>query len=121
MSTKVKKQGHYELFETDNGNRILSLNNQDWYALIKGQQGDIIVHSDSDHQKKKSLQKGDFYLADFENEPDFNDIPHLFLQKEDRFEEMILPNGLPTKSDKQKKVIYTDELVSGEMLREHVG
>ena len=117
---KVQNQGQYELFETTKDHQILSLNNKEWYALVEGEKGDIIVHSDSDHKKKQSLQKGQFYLADFEDEPDFNDIPHLFLQNNDQYQEFILPNGLPTKSDHQKKLIRSDKTVPEEKIREQV-
>ena len=117
---KIQNKGQYEIFETTKGHQILSLNDKEWYALVKGQKGDIIVHSDSDHKKKKTLQKGQFYLADFEDEPDFNDIPHLFLQKDKQYQELILPQGLPTKSDHQKKLIRSDEKVSEDKIREKV-
>lgn len=117
---RVQKQGQYEMFETTKGHQILSLNEKEWYALVEGEKGDIIVHSDSDHKKRKSLQKGQFYLVDFEDEPDFNDIPHLFLQKSSRFQELILPQGLPTKSDHQKKLIRSDKTVPEDKVREQV-
>ena len=120
MNKTLKKQGHYELFETTKGHQILTLDEQDWFALIKTNQGELIVRSDSDHEKKKTLQEGDFYLADFQDDPDFNDIPHLFLQEEDQYGELILPNGLPTSQDHQKKLIRTDEKFSADKVKQHV-
>ena len=120
MNKTLKKQGHYELFETTKGHQILTLDEQDWFALIKTNQGELIVRSDSDHEKKKTLQEGDFYLADFHDDPDFNDVPHLFLQEEDQYGELILPNGLPTSQDHQKKLIWTDEKFSEDKIKEHV-
>jgi hypothetical protein len=116
----IMNQGHYELFETSNGNQILVFNNEEWYALVEGEKGDIIVHSDSDHEKKKTLQEGKFYLADFEDDPDFRDMPHLLLQREDEYQEFILPNGLPTQGDHQKKLIRSDKPVSVDKVKEHV-
>jgi len=112
MSIKVEDTGQYELCETTNGNRILVLNDELWFAWVEGQQGEILVHTDSDHEKDHTIQEGQFYLADFEDDPKYQDNPHLFLQKEDRFEEAILPNGLPTEQDKQKKIVATDETVA---------
>ena len=120
MKKTLKKQGHYELFETTKGHQILTLDEQDWFALIKTNQGELIVRSDSDHEKKKTLQEGDFYLADFHDDPDFNDVPHLFLQEENQYGELILPNGLPTSQDHQKKLIRTDEKFSTNKIKEHV-
>lgn len=120
MSNELKKQGTYELFKTTEGHQILHLNEQNWYALVEGQQGQILVYSDSNHKKDKTLQKGEFYLADFEDDPEFRDIPHLFLKQGDQFKEYILPNGLPTGNDKQKKVIETKELLSEKKVKGHV-
>lgn len=120
MRGKVKKHGHYELFETTNGNQILDLDHKNWYALVEGQKGDLIIHSNSDHQKKQTLHQGEYYLADFQNDPEFRDIPHLFLEKGRKFLEFVLPNGLPTKSNHQKKLIRTDELLDKGKVKEHV-
>ena len=116
----IINEGQYELFETTKGHQILSLNDDTWYALVEGEKGDIIVKSDSDHEKRKTLQKGKFYLADFEDDPNFNDVPHLFLQEEDEYKEYVLPNGLPTGSDHQKKLIRSDNKVSEDKIREQV-
>jgi hypothetical protein len=115
-SVKVEDEGHYELFETTNGNRILVLNGERWFAWVEGQQGEILVHSDSDHEKDHTIQQGEFYFVDFEDDPNYQDNPHLFLQKDDHFEEAILPEGLPTEQDKQKKIVATDETVPQEEL-----
>src|SRR5215212_6267156 len=112
MSVKVEDKGHYELFETTNGNHILVLTDERWSPWVEGQQGEILVHTDSDHEKDHTIQEGQFYFVNFEDDPKFQDNPHLFLQKGDRFEEAILPNGLPTEQDHQKKIVDTDETVS---------
>ncbi len=111
MPAEVRDQGGYELFETTGGHRILVLNGERWFAWVEGQQGEILVHSDSDHEKDHTIQEGKFYLLDFESDPNYQDNPHLFLQREDSFQELIVPNGLPTKQDHQKKVVGTDKTV----------
>jgi len=108
MPVKVQEQGHYELFNTTHQHRILVLNDKQWFAWVQGQQGEILVHSDADHQKQHTLQTGQFYLVDFEDDPTYKDMPHLFLQTDDRYDEVMLPNGLPTEQDHQKKVVKTD-------------
>lgn len=120
MRGTVKKHGHYELIETTKGHQVLNLDNKEWYALVEGQQGGLVVHSDSDHEKKKTLQEGEFFLADFKDDPEFQDMPHLFLEQGSHYLELILPNGLPTKSDHQKKLIRTDEQVPKNKVKEHV-
>lgn len=121
MAIRVQEQGTYELFETTNGNRILVLGEgEQWYAWVEGQQGEILVQSDADHERHRTLQQGRFYLADFEDDPMYRDIPHLFLEKEGRFQEVVLPNGLPTAQDAQKKIIATDRLLGGDELESHL-
>lgn len=120
MTVKIDDKGDYELFETTRGHRILVLNGERWFAWVEGQQGEILVHTDSDHEKDHTIQEGEFYLADFEDDPNYRDMPHLFLQNEDRFEELILPNGLPTEQDKQKKIVSTDETVPQDELTSHL-
>src|SRR5690554_5100281 len=121
MSSKTKSTGRYELFKSTKGNDILHLKRIGWYALVEGQKGEIIVHSDSNHQKERNLQEGVYYyIADFEGDPDFNDVPHLFLEKGEKFKEYILPNGLPASKDKQKKIITSKRLVSKEKVESHL-
>lgn len=121
MSANVKDRGNYELFETTHGHRILVLDGEKWFAWVEGQQGEILVHSDSDHKKDHTIQEGDFYLAEFEDDPEFrNNQPHLFLQKGDEFQELIVPNGLPTERDNQKKVVSTDETVAKDKLKDRM-
>ncbi len=121
MSINVEDKGNYELFETTHGHRILVLNDEQWFAWVEGQKGEILVLSDSDHEKDYTIQEGDFYLADFEDDPKFqNNNPHLFLQEGNRFRELIVPNGFPDQHDDQKKVVNTDETVGKDELKEHL-
>lgn len=122
MSADVKDKGDYELFETTRGHRILVLNGERWFAWVEGDQGELLVHSDSDHEKDHTIQEGQFYLADFQDDPKFQDNqPHLFLQKGDEFQELIVPNGLPTERDHQKKVVSTNDTVPRDDLTDHLG
>jgi len=120
MRGKLEKEGRYDLFETTEGNQILNLNDKNYFAVVEGQRGDILVGTNADHQKKKTIKKGQFYLANFNNDPEFSDIPHLFLQEGKKFREWILPNNYPTKNDYQKKLIRTSDLVSKSKVEEHV-
>ncbi len=121
MSANVRAKGNYELFETTHGHRILVLNDKQWYAWVEGQKGEILFLSDSDHEKGHTVQEGEFYLAEFEDDPEFrNNQPHLFLQKGNGFQELIVPNGLPTENDNQKRVVSTDETVAKDDLKDHL-
>ena len=120
MRGKLKEEGNYELFKTTNGNDILNLDDNNFYALVKGQQGDIIVASDADHKKEKTLLKGKYYYVDFDNDPEFQDMEHLFMEDGDKYRELILPEGMPTSGDHQKKLIRESKKLSKVKVLEHV-
>lgn len=116
MPIQILDEGDYELFETTNQNEILVLNGRDWFSIVQGQAGEIIVRTDSDHRKDHTIRRGSFRLVDFRDDPKFRDQPHLFLEDRDRYEEAVLPNGLPTDADKQKKIVRMgDRLPAGEL------
>lgn len=120
MRGKLKKEGDYELYKTTEGHQILKLDNKNYYALVKGQKGDIIVHSDSDHKKSKTLSKGNYYYADFEDDPAFENIAHLFMEDGTKYKEILLPEGLPTEKDIQKKLIRSSDKLSKAKVKSHV-
>lgn len=120
MPVKIREEGQYERFETTKGNEILVLNGEQWYSLVEGQAGEIIVLTDSDHKKRRSLRKGRFYLVDFQEDPKFRDVPHLFLEADGSYEEAILPQSLPTTGDKQKKIIRTGDTISKKEVEEYL-
>lgn len=120
MRGKLEKQGQYELFETTHGHQILTLGHKNWYAVVEGQQSDLLVGSDSDHQKKKTIWQGDYYLADFEDDPQFKDMPHLFMQDGKQFHEFVLPNDLPQEKGDQVRLIRTDKKLSEDKVMQHV-
>jgi hypothetical protein len=109
MPVKIREQGEYELFETNHGHQILVLNGNQWFAVVRGEKGDILVRTDADHIKRRTIQQGKFYLVDFIEDPKFKDMPHLFLQRDGKYAEWILPDELPTESDPQKRVVLTDD------------
>lgn len=121
MTATIQRQGRYTLFETPNQNRILSLGNDLWFAWVGGQQGELLVRSDSEHERERTIQEGEYFLVQFENDPNFTDVPHLFLGRSGGFTEVILPNGLPTDDDTQKRVVGTEKTVDAEVLRHHLG
>ncbi|HET6568013.1 MAG TPA: DUF2795 domain-containing protein [Rhodothermales bacterium] len=120
MPVDVKDSGHYELFETTKNHRILVLDHERWFAWVEGQRGEILVHSDSDHQKDHTLQEGQFYVVDFNDDPKFKDMPHLFLEKGGKYQEIMIPEGLPTEQDAQKKVVKTDDTIGKEELEDYL-
>jgi hypothetical protein len=120
MAVRVKDSGRYELFEDPHGHRFLVLNGKKWFVIVGGQKSPIIVRAHPGHEKKRELQRGRFYFVDFRDDPDFRDMPHLFLQKGERFQEHILPNGLPTTRDPQKRVVLTRKTIARKELEPYI-
>lgn len=120
MTATVQRHGRYELYETPRDNRILTLGSDLSFAWVTGAQGEILVRSDEDHERARTIQEGEFYLVDFQSDPSFTDVPHLFLEREGSYRELILPNGLPTHDDTQKRVVQTEKTVSREELEQHL-
>lgn len=120
MTATVQRHGRYALFETPRENRILTLGSDLWFAWVKGDQGDILVRSDEDHERARTLQEGEYYLVDFQADPSFTDVPHLFLERDDHFQELILPNGLPTPDDTQRRVVETEKTMERDELERNL-
>jgi hypothetical protein len=120
MPVKIVEEGTYELFETIHHHQILVLNGRHWFALVPGQQGDILVRTDSDHIKDHTIQLGRFYLVEFAQDPKFKDMPHLFLEVDGHYEEWLLPTGLPTEQDPQKRVVLTNDTLSKHELEHYL-
>ena len=119
MTATVQRHGRYTMFETPRESRILSLGSDMWFAWVEGEQGEILVRSNADHERQRTLQEGEYYLVDFKNDESFTDVPHLFLERDGEFQEIILPNGLPTDDDAQKRVVGTDKTIArGELERQ---
>lgn len=120
MENKVKKEGKYELFVTTKDHRILFLDDDEWFAVIEGQLGEILIKSNSDHQRKRTIMQGKYLLVDFNEDPEFKDIPHLFLEKTNKYEEWVLPNGLPINKGEKVKIINTKHKVDSKKIYERI-
>lgn len=120
MRGKLKEEGNYELYRTNHGHDILNLDDENYFAFVEGEQGDVIIKSDSDHKKEKTVSKGKYFYADFKDDPEFKDMRHLFMEDGEKFSEIILPEGLPKESDYQKKLVRTDEKIPKDKVKEHV-
>jgi hypothetical protein len=120
MPVSDEQEGHYRLFETTNGNWILVLDDDRWAAWVQGQAGEILVGTDEDHEKARTISAGEYMFLDFDDDPTFEDMPHLFLAGDDADRELILPNGWPDERDNPKKVIETGEPISIDELRSYL-
>lgn len=119
MKNKLNKKGTYEIFKTTGDNEILRLGKDEVYAIVETNRGHILIKTDEDHEKQETLQKRHFYLIDFKEDPSFQDMPHLFIGKDEAYQELILPSGLPDNDQDRKKIIFTRQKVDEEKVRRH--
>ena len=105
---KVLNYGYYGLFENEYGRRVLVLDGKEWYVWIYGDLGPtliysepIAVHSESDY---RIIMQGRYFLENLED-----DIlrPHLLLQDDDEYIEIVLPQSLPSRIDSSKSILVT--------------
>jgi hypothetical protein len=120
MPVRVLERGKYELFEDAHGHRFLVLDGDHWYAWITAQRSPILVRTDSDHEIERTVQRGKFFLVDFRQDPKFKDMPHLFLQKGDEYQEYLLPNGLPSQRDPQVRFVVTRDTLARKELEDYL-
>jgi hypothetical protein len=111
MGLRIAESGRYALLQDAHGHRFLVLNDRRWFVWIEGQKSPLIVRTGPGHDKLRSMRRGRFYLVDFQGDPNFRDLPHLFLQSGERYHEFLLPNGLPDEHDPQKRFVVTRKFV----------
>jgi hypothetical protein len=108
---KVLNYGYYTLFENNYGRRVLVLDGKEWYIWFNGDLGPtlmfsepIAVHSSSDY---RIIMQGRYFLENLED-----DIlrPHLLLQDDDEYIEIVLPQSLPSRIDSTKSILVTDRV-----------
>jgi hypothetical protein len=107
MGLKIEDSGSYKLLQDAHGHRFLVLNDERWFVWIEGQKSPLIVRTGPGHDKLRTVRRGRFHLVDFEDDANFRDMPHLFLQAGERYQEFVLPNGLPDERDPQKRFVVT--------------
>lgn len=119
MGCDQQRQGEYELFVTSEHTRILRLDD-DYFAVVQGQQGEMLVVTDSDKQKERTLQEGHYKLVEFEDDAKFQDQPHLFLREDGQYRELVVPRGLPGESEKRNLVVWSDTTIGVDELESYL-
>ena len=120
MAIRLKNRGRYELVEDEHGHRFLTLDSRRWYAWIDGQKSPLLVRTGSNHRKERVVQRGKYFYVDFKDDPKFRDVPHLFLEREDEYQEILLPNGFPTRSDPQKRLVLSRHTLAKSELEDYL-
>ncbi len=87
MKTTIRKDGNYEMFQTRKGHSVICLDNEEWFTKRENN----LVKTDRTRRKSKELACGKYILI-ASNDFFDNEVLHLFLVKENQFEELILPS-----------------------------
>jgi hypothetical protein len=107
---KVLKNGYYTLFENVYNRRILVLDGEEWYVWINEDLGPTLIFSEPFSVQKRSdykiIMQGRFFLENLEEDPL---MPHLLLQDDNVYLEIVLPQGLPSRIDPSKSMIINDQ------------
>lgn len=120
MGLRIEDKGRYALLEDAHGHRFLVLNDARWFVWIEGQKSPLLVRTGPGHEKLRTARRGRFYLVDFQEDPNFRDLPHLFLQSGERYREFLLPNGLPDERDPQKRFVVTRKYIAKDELERYL-
>ncbi|MEW6736318.1 MAG: DUF2795 domain-containing protein [Acidobacteriota bacterium] len=121
MPITILEQGHYELFLTNNNNKILVLDDKNWFAWDASDAGGQIIFSDNNHRRARTLQSGQYYLVDINRENRFKDSRYLFIENDNQFQILLLPDGLPTETNTQTSIIKPNETISTDNLIKLLG
>lgn len=120
MSVQCQELGTYELIETLSGTTLLGFNGEEWYAWVEEEEGELLVLTDDNYGRRRMINQGEALLVNFEREPGYRDMPHLFLGRPGNYEECLLPNGLPDQNDTQKRIIPTGSAIGKDELERHM-
>ena len=111
---KLVDSGIYELVQTVNQTKVLTLHGRKHYAWINAQNiGEILVATKKLPKISYIISSGKFRLYEVKDAPEFTDLFHLeLLVGEGKWQGFILPTKLPTLADNKNRIIPTDELIT---------
>lgn len=121
MRAEIKARGGYEFFETDHGHTMLSLDDGRRFVWLEGDEGEILAPIEEEPVRARTRHSGEFVVVDFAGDPEFRDMLHLFLELEGAYHEFMLPDGLPSGADLERRIIRTGETLQREELEASCG
>lgn len=110
---KVLTEGQYQLTETKEQTKILSLDDKQFAWVNVSDIGGILITSFKKHDTDTVLSLGKYRLYGVKDEPDLTDLQHLELCVGDNtWQGYLLTTGLPNGRDKRNRIIPTNELIT---------
>ncbi len=111
---KLIHKGEYILIETKNLTKILTLFTKGTFAWVNASGiGEILVSSHKKHPADYILSVGKYRIYEVKDEPNLTDLLHLeLLVGEGIWQGYLFPKGLPTSTEKRKRIIPTKEIIT---------
>lgn len=110
----LAQKGYYKLLETKHQTKILILDDKETFAWVNAVDiGEILVTSHKAHKTDSILSIGTYRVYHVQDEPHLTDLMHLELFVGDGvWQGYLLPTGLPSSTDKRKRIIPTEEIIT---------
>lgn len=111
---KILGKGSYKLIKTAGDTKILTLDEDKFFAWIKTESiGEILVYSKKDYESSKVISVGKYRLYSVKNESELTDLFHLeLLVQNGRWQGYLLPTGVPDLKKKRSRIIPTKEIIT---------
>jgi hypothetical protein len=114
---RILDHGYYSVFENEYGRRVLVLDGKQWFVWTEDTFGPLLTLSEpwtiQGNGEYKIIMQGKFFLEDIENDIY---MPHLFLEEDGTYMEIILPQGLPGTIDTSKTMIISNRVLPPEFV-----
>lgn len=119
MTYRITREGIYELYRLEHDQRVLALDNdhfsleRGYFTISEGSQGELVKRRPGEMSDERLVRRGSYRIVEFEEESEFQDIPYLFLEHGDKYDEIFLSEGLPGRMGERRRYIYSDHSISG--------
>lgn len=126
MAYEILREGDYQIHRIHRQHHVLRLDDDyfsmtdDYFTIAEGSQGELSTLVRRPRQIEKLLREGRYRLIQFRGDPQFQDVPYLFLQQDGKYREMFLPSGLPRNDVDTTRYIYSDHTIDAERLKSHL-
>lgn len=109
---KIIKRGDYQLVEIKKNTKVFILDNTKAFTWVDTS-AEFIEYNPRVEQQATTLSRGKYFLYEVHDEKPFSDTLHweLYLGKR-TWQGYLLPDGLPSKKEKTKKIFPTEELIT---------
>ncbi|HEX7127662.1 MAG TPA: hypothetical protein VF406_18040 [Thermodesulfobacteriota bacterium] len=119
MRATLRDRGQYELVE-NHGRLLLVLDGTQWFSWLPASEAEApAIEIDEPEGAARTVRQGEFYLMDIVDDPTLRDGLHLFLEGDGAFDEVLLPDGIPTEHE-GKTVIATGYAATREELEAYL-